>query len=130
MTGKSAQYASLTHILNPESSSPVLHFPLFIELIHFFKVEMRHTPTKTPIKLKPDLPENLPEIQKQIIENILIDPKITYNELADITGKTRETIRVHIKKLKELNLIKRIGPDKGATGKFFSLFSIFRALWE
>jgi len=67
----------------------------------------------SPIKLKPDLPENLPEIQKQIIENILIDPKITYNELADITGKTRETIRVHIKKLKELNLIKRIGPDKG-----------------
>jgi hypothetical protein len=33
MTGKSAQYASLTHILNLESSSPVLHFPLFIELI-------------------------------------------------------------------------------------------------
>ena len=83
----------------------------------FFKVEMRHTPTKTPIKPKTDLPENLPEnlpvIQKQIIENILIDPKITYNELADITEKTRETIRVHIKKLKELNLIKRIGPDKG-----------------
>jgi len=83
----------------------------------FFKVEMRHTPTKTPIKPKAGLPENLPEnlpvIQKQIIENILIDPKITYNELADITGKTRETIRVHIKKLKELNLIKRIGPDKG-----------------
>ena len=74
---------------------------------------MRHTPTKTHIKLKTDLPENLPVIQKQIIENILIDPKITYNELADITGKTRETIRVHIKKLKELNMIKRIGPDKG-----------------
>ncbi len=74
----------------------------------FFKVEMRHTPTKTPIKLKPDLPV----IQKQIIENILIYPKITYNELADFTGKTRETIRVHIKKLKELNLIERIGEDK------------------
>ena len=89
----------------------------------FFKVEMRHPPTKTPIKLKADLPENLPEnlpvIQKQIIENILIDPKITYNELADITGKTRETIRVHIKKLKELNLIKRIGPDKGGYWEIF-----------
>ena len=36
----------------------------------FFKVEMRHTLTKTPIKLKPGLPENLPVIQKQIIENI------------------------------------------------------------
>ncbi len=86
----------------------------------FFKVEMRHTPTKTHIKLKTDLPENLPVIQKQIIENILIDPKITYNELADITGKTRETIRVHIKKLKELNLIKRIGPDKGGYWEILS----------
>ena len=33
MTRKSAQYVSHTHILNPESSSPGLHFPLFIELI-------------------------------------------------------------------------------------------------
>jgi ATP-dependent DNA helicase RecG len=49
----------------------------------------------------------------------LTDPKVTYNELADITGKTRETIRVHIKKLKELNLIKRIGPDKGGYWKIY-----------
>ncbi|MBW1793089.1 MAG: putative DNA binding domain-containing protein [Deltaproteobacteria bacterium] len=87
----------------------------------FFKVEMRHTPTKPllipktdlPEKLPENLPEKLPVIQRQIIENMLKNPKITYNELADITGKTRETIRVHINKLKEMNLIKRIGPDKG-----------------
>jgi len=39
--------------------------------------------------------------------------KVTYDELAGITGKTRETIRVHINKLKEMEIIKRFGPDKG-----------------
>jgi len=87
----------------------------------FFGVEMRHTPTKPPLKPKRDLPEKLPVslpeklpvIQTQIIENMLKNPKVTYSELADITGKTRETIRVHINKLKAMNLVKRIGPDKG-----------------
>ena len=86
----------------------------------FFKVEMRHTPTKPPLIPKTDLPEKLPEIQRQIIENMLKNPKITYNELADITRKTRETIRVHINKLKGINLIKRIGPDKGGYWEILS----------
>ncbi len=90
----------------------------------FFKVEMRHTPTKPPLipktNLPEKLPEKLPEIQRQIIENMLKNPKITYNELADITRKTRETIRVHINKLKGINLIKRIGPDKGGYWEILS----------
>ncbi len=86
----------------------------------FFKVEMRHTPTKSPLKAKADLPENLPATHKQIIENMLMNPKVTYNELADITGKTRETIRVHVKMLKEMKLIKRIGPHKGGHWEIIS----------
>ncbi|MDL1959589.1 MAG: winged helix-turn-helix transcriptional regulator [Deltaproteobacteria bacterium] len=90
----------------------------------FFKVEMRHTPAKSPLKAKADLPENLPEnlpeTHKQIIENMLMNPKVTYNELADITGKTRETIRVYIKMLKEMKLIKRIGPHKGGHWEIIS----------
>jgi len=90
----------------------------------FFKVEMRHTPTKSPLKTKVNLPENLPRnlpvSHKQIIENMLMNPKVTYNELADITGKTRETIRVHIKMLKEMKLIKRIGPHKGGHWEIIS----------
>ena len=39
--------------------------------------------------------------------------KITYDELAQITKKHRDTIREHIKKLQEKGLITRIGPDKG-----------------
>lgn len=49
-------------------------------------------------------------IQRQVIENMLKNPYVTYNELSVITGKT---IRVHINKLKKMKLIKRIGPDKG-----------------
>ncbi|MEA1933402.1 MAG: putative DNA binding domain-containing protein [Thermodesulfobacteriota bacterium] len=94
----------------------------------FFKVEMRHTHTKFPLKAKADLPENLPEnlsenlseTHKHIIENMLMNSKVTYNELADITGKTRETIRVHVKMLKEMKLIKRIGPHKGGHWEIIS----------
>jgi len=82
--------------------------------------EMRHTPTKSPLKAKADPPENLLATHKQIIENMLMNPKVTYNELADITGKTRETIRVHIKMLKEMKLIKRIGPHKGGHWEIIS----------
>ena len=57
--------------------------------------------------------ENLPETQQDIIKNMPKNPKVTYDELADITGKTRETVRVHINKLKEKEIIKRFGPNKG-----------------
>ncbi len=59
------------------------------------------------------LPEKLPELQKSIIDNMLKNSKITYVQLADITGKSRESIRININKLKESGLIQRIGPDKG-----------------
>ena len=63
--------------------------------------------------LNENLPENLPETQQDIIKNMLKNSKVTYDELAGITGKTRETVRVHINKLKEMGIIKRFGPDKG-----------------
>ena len=59
------------------------------------------------------LPEKLPELQKSIIDNMSKNSRITYVQLADITGKSRESIRKNIKKLKEAGLIQRIGPDKG-----------------
>jgi len=74
----------------------------------FFRVEVMSVSVKAE-----NLPGNLPETQQDIIKNILTNPKVTYDELADITGKTRETIRVHINKLKEMEIIKRFGPNKG-----------------
>jgi predicted HTH transcriptional regulator len=48
-----------------------------------------------PHKVK--LSENLSELQRVIITNMLQKPKITYAQLVNITGKSREAIRKNIK---------------------------------
>ncbi len=64
-------------------------------------------------KLPEKLPENLSELQRVIITNMLQKPKITYTQLVNITGKSREAIRKNIKSLKKAGIVKRIGPGKG-----------------
>ncbi len=70
------------------------------------------------IKLKifpVNVPVNVPvnARQRKIIYDIVKDNQITQAELADRYNVNRETIKRDLKKLKELNLIKRIGPAKG-----------------
>ena len=61
-----------------------------------------------------NLPVNLPvnKTQKMILDLLKINPKYTYDELAEKSGKTRETVRVNLRKLEELGLISRVGADK------------------
>ena len=59
-----------------------------------------------------NLPVNLGELDKHILMEMMAKPKLTYAELATLVGKTRETIRIHIKSLKEKGLITRVGSDK------------------
>ncbi len=70
------------------------------------------------IKLKifpVNVPVNVPvnARQRKMIYDIVKDNRITQAELADRYNVNRETIKRDLKKLKELNLIKRIGPAKG-----------------
>ena len=70
------------------------------------------------IKLKifpVNVPVNVPvnARQRKIIYDIVKDNRITQAELADRYNVNRETIKRDLEKLKELNLIKRIGPAKG-----------------
>jgi ATP-dependent DNA helicase RecG len=44
---------------------------------------------------------------------MLQKPRITYAQLVNITGRSREAIRKNINSLKKAGLVKRIGPDKG-----------------
>ena len=69
--------------------------------------------TRLPEKLPERLPENLSELQGIIMTNMLQKPRITYAQLVNITGKSREAIRKNIKSLKRAGIVKRIGPDKG-----------------
>ena len=66
-----------------------------------------------------NLPVNLPvnKTQKMILDLLKINPKYTYDELAEKSGKTRETVRVNLRKLEELGLISRVGADKNGHWK-------------
>jgi predicted HTH transcriptional regulator len=79
----------------------------------YFRVELVQSPSKRPEQLPEKLPEKLPDLQKAIVLQMRSDPKVTYDQLAKTTKKSREAIRKNIRRLKELGIIKRIGPDKG-----------------
>ncbi len=68
-------------------------------------------PQNLPVNSE-NLPVNLGELDKHILMEMMAKPKLTYAELATLVGKTRETIRIHIKSLKEKGLITRVGSDK------------------
>ncbi len=64
-----------------------------------------------------DVPVNVPvnNTEKQIIEAMLQNPQITYDELATIVQKTRKTVMRNISNLKKKKLIERIGSDKSGS---------------
>lgn len=51
--------------------------------------------------------------EKKVYNTILNNNYVTTNDIASITGLANMTLVNIIKKLKEQNIIKRIGPDKG-----------------
>ena len=52
-------------------------------------------------------------LDSQIVQLMSGNPKITYNELARITERHRDTIREHVKNLQQQGLVTRVGSDKG-----------------
>lgn len=60
------------------------------------------------------LPANLPvnKTQRQLLELLLENPNLTYDELAGKIAKTRETVRSNLRQLEEKQLLKRVGADK------------------
>ena len=58
-------------------------------------------------------PKTVEETVEKILKAIKDNPKITQNELAEITGLTRRGIEWNLAKLKEKGIIKRIVPEKG-----------------
>lgn len=51
--------------------------------------------------------------EKKVYNIILNNNYVTTNDIASITGLANRALANIIKKLKEQNIIKRIGPDKG-----------------
>ncbi len=57
--------------------------------------------------------EKMDALDIKIFDLIKSNARITYDELASLTGKHKDTIRVHLKTLRQKGLVVRIGPDKG-----------------
>ncbi|MEA1933171.1 MAG: ATP-binding protein [Thermodesulfobacteriota bacterium] len=85
----------------------------FEEIGESFYVTFKRKNYESRMPHKTKLPENLSELQRIIMTNMLQKPRITYAQLVNITGKSREAIRKNINSLKKAGFIKRIGPDKG-----------------
>lgn len=54
---------------------------------------------------------------EKILDVIKSNPKITQNELMEVTSLTRKGVEWNLAKLKEKDIIKRIGPSKGGYWK-------------
>ena len=91
--------------------------PLLNERYELQLVELTFSGMKREISSSENLPENLPEnlgeLDRRILAEIVVIPTVTYDGLAKALGKTRETIRVHLKFLREQGLVSRVGPAKG-----------------
>ena len=57
------------------------------------------------------------ETVEKILDAIKSNPKITQNELMEVTSLTRRGVEWNLAKLKEKGIIKRIGPSKGGCWK-------------
>ena len=57
--------------------------------------------------------------QAKILYKIMQDNTITQQKLSELVGITTKNIRNNIKKLKEKDLLQRIGPDKGGYWQVF-----------
>ena len=56
--------------------------------------------------------DRVTEIERKILDLLIEDPGYTMLQLADKLSVSRKTISVHLKKLKEINLIERAGSDR------------------
>ena len=105
---------------NAWDERPVLNERNELQLVELtFSGMKRKMPSSE--NLPENLPENLGELDRRILAEIVANPTVTYDGLAKVLGKTRETIRVHLKSLREKRLADRIGPAKGGRWVVVSL---------
>ncbi len=89
--------------------------PAFNEISNGFQVILFKEKLNEPVNEPANEPVN--DRQKEIISLIHQNNSISINELSKICKVGRETIKRDLNKLKNMNLIQRIGPDKGGYWK-------------
>ncbi len=92
-----------SHLENQQENHPENHPENHLENPHVNPYENPH--------VNPH--EKMAALDVKIFDLIKSNARITYDELASLTGKHKDTIRVHLKSLRQKGLLVRIGPDKG-----------------
>ena len=64
-----------------------------------------------------DRKEQISDFEKEIISLIKTNSKITQQEMCKITGAGRTTVTNNLRRLKQNNIIKRIGSDRNGYWK-------------
>jgi len=73
---------------------------------------------KMPVtKVGEKVGEKLTANQRKIIQSLKASPDITANELAKIVGISQRKIEENLSKLKKINVIERVGADRGGCWK-------------
>ena len=57
--------------------------------------------------------EKVTENQRKILSTITSDPQASQEQIARTVGINRANVAKNLKKLAEMGLVKRVGPDKG-----------------
>ena len=82
----------------------------------FFKVELRHTPIKTPSKTlmkAEDQDIYLTGLEDKIFKQIQTDNHITFENIATNLSISRNTVIEYVNKLKSKGVLKRAGSRRG-----------------
>jgi ATP-dependent DNA helicase RecG len=70
------------------------------------------------------LPEKLPENARKMIEIKRGNPYVTIEELSNMLGISKTSIKKNVNKLKERGIVERIGPDKDGYWKISEGFQV------
>jgi len=115
---------SLAVLANTKGGKVISEYPgvsySISETGDFFKVEMRHTPTKTTIKppletpLKTEIQDvYLAELEDEIFMQIQIDSHIAFENIAANLSISRNTVKEYDDKLKNKRVLRRVGGRRG-----------------
>ncbi|CAA6814875.1 MAG: Huntington interacting protein HYPE [uncultured Sulfurovum sp.] len=102
-------------------STPFIEFML--EVIYKTLQKLQEENQKVGEKVGKKVGINLSENQKEIIAYMLENPKISAKKLSELVGISSRKIEENIKKLKEEEIIERVGANKGGTWKVLNIKS-------
>lgn len=111
----------MTHLERIESTKVLAGLPkASFSFDHFFTVEFdrKTTTQKTTQKTTHKTTQKLSDKQLEILKIISENPTITRKEIADQMDEITENgVKYNLKRLQELNVLKRVGKAKGGYWK-------------